>query len=89
MKPRLSDLSELKVSFPDGREVAVGSWLESAFTDGFIVLHGGNVIYERYFNGQLRTTQHLMFSCTKSFVGTMMLMLMEQGRVDAAAPGIR
>jgi CubicO group peptidase (beta-lactamase class C family) len=80
------DLSELKVAFPDGRKVAVGDWLESAYTDGFVVLHDGKVVYERYYNGQQPSTQHLMFSVTKSFTGTMMLILMEQGLVDGAAP---
>jgi len=80
------DLSGLDVSFPDGRTVAVGEWLESAYTDGFIVLHRGNVVYEQYFNDQTAATQHLMFSVTKSFTGTLLLMLMEQGRVDGDAP---
>lgn len=85
LNSRLIDLSDLQVSFPDGRTVRVGEWLESAYTDGFVVLHGGEVIYERYYNDQLPFTQHLMFSVTKSFTGTMMLMLMEQGLVDSSA----
>ncbi len=79
------DLSGLKVSFPDGRTVVVGEWLESAYTDGFIVLHKGDVVYERYFNDQAPATQHLMFSVTKSFTGTIALILMEQGLIDAGA----
>lgn len=82
---RLVDLSDLQVSFPGDRTVRVGEWLEAAYTDGFIVLHDGEVIYERYYNDQLPSTQHLMFSVTKSFTGTMMLMLMEQGLVDGSA----
>jgi CubicO group peptidase (beta-lactamase class C family) len=76
------DLSGLEVNFPDGRTVAVGTWLESSYTDGFIVLHKGNVVYERYFNDQTPMTQHLMFSVTKSFTGTITLMLIEQGLID-------
>ncbi len=79
------DLSGLEVSFPDGRTVVVGEWLKSAFTDGFIVLHKGDVVYERYFNDQTPATQHLMFSVTKSFTGTLVLMLLEQGLIDADA----
>jgi len=79
------DLSGLKVSFPDGRTVAVGEWLESAYTDGFVVLNNGEIVYERYFNGQTPATQHLMYSVTKSFTGTMILMLIEHGRIDADA----
>ena len=82
LKNRPKDLSGLKVSFAGGRSLSVGEWLESAYTDGFVVLQGGDVVFERYYNGQLPSTQHLMFSVTKSFTGTMMLMLMEQGLVD-------
>ena len=47
LNERRIDLSGLEVSFPDGRTVAVGPWLESSYTDGFIVLHKGDVVYER------------------------------------------
>ena len=82
---RSIDLSALEVAFPDGRTVTVGEWLESAYTDGFIVLQKGEVVYEEYFNDQTPATQHLMFSVTKSFTGTMLLMLMEEGQVDGDA----
>ena len=78
------DLSALEVSFPGGSKVNVGEWLESAYTDGFVVLHRGEIVFERYYNNQLPSTQHLMYSVTKSFTGTMMLMLMEQGLVDGS-----
>ena len=67
LNERPIDLSDLEVSFPDGRTVAVGPWLESSCSDGFIVLHQGDVVYERYFNGQTPLTQHLMFSVTPQF----------------------
>jgi len=79
------ELDKLKVDFGAGHSAQVGDWLEAAYTDAFIVLHHGNVVYERYYNGQAQAMQHLMWSVTKSFTGTMMLMLMEQGLVDGAA----
>ncbi len=86
LERRPVDLGPLEVTFPDGRAVTVDDWLESAYTDGFIVLHRGDVVYERYFNDQEPGTQHLMFSVTKSFTGTMLLTLIEQGKVDPDAP---
>jgi CubicO group peptidase (beta-lactamase class C family) len=80
------DLADVKVDFGDGRSTTVGAWLASAYTDGFIVLDRGTVVHEQYENGQMPSTQHLMFSVTKSFTGAMMLELMEQGRVDASKP---
>ena len=82
LEHRPIDLGPLEVTFPDGRTVTIDDWLESAYTDGFIVLHRGDVVYERYFNDQTPATQHLMYSVTKSFTGTMLLMLIEQEQVD-------
>jgi CubicO group peptidase (beta-lactamase class C family) len=69
----------------DGSTTTVGDWLAHAYTDGFIVLHQGKVVFEHYYNGQTPATQHVMYSVTKSLTGTMVLMLMEQGRVDGTA----
>lgn len=79
------ELAELEVTFPDGRRASVGDWLETAYTDGFIVLHDGAVVFERYGNGQVPERPHLMFSVTKSFTGTLTLMLAEEGRIDLEA----
>ena len=57
-----------------------GSAFKANGDDGFIVLHDGNMVFEQYYNGQNAGMQHLMFSVTKSFTGTMMLMLMEQSQ---------
>ena len=78
------DLSGVEVEFPDGRMAAVGPWLESSYTDGFIVLHQGDVVYERYFNDHAPLIQHLMFSVTKSFTGIIALILIERGLIDEA-----
>lgn len=79
------DLSAIPVELGEGRTATVGDWLAAAYTDGFIVLHEGKAVFERYYNGETPDMQHMMFSVTKSFTGTMMLILMEQGLVDSAA----
>src|SRR5690348_12305459 len=43
----------------DGRRYTVASFLDSSFTDGFLVLHRGHVVTERYFNGMTARTPHL------------------------------
>lgn len=80
------DLAGIEVDLGGGRRVTVGDWLESAYTDGIMVLHDGEVVFERYFNGQTPATQHLMWSVTKSFTSTMVLALIEEGRIEADAP---
>ena len=78
------DLDELKFSLPSGRTVDLDTWLDESVTDSFLVLHRGELVYERYFNGMARLSQHQMFSATKSFIGTLALLLIEEGAIDPA-----
>jgi CubicO group peptidase (beta-lactamase class C family) len=56
------------------------------FTDAVLVLHRGVIVYERYLGVTRQDTPHIAFSVTKSFVGTLAEMLIEEGRLDPAAP---
>ncbi len=56
------------------------------FTDAIIVLHRGAVVYERYFGVTRPDSRHIVFSVTKSFVGTLAEMLIAEGRLDPASP---
>ncbi|MBK8307982.1 MAG: serine hydrolase [Gammaproteobacteria bacterium] len=79
-----ADLGKITAAVRDGRIISLDQLLEESHTDAFLILHHGKLVFERYMNGQQRHTQHQMFSATKSFVGTLMLLLIEQGRVDPA-----
>ena len=79
---RQIDLDSLEVQLDAKRKSTLAAWLPRAYTDGFMVLHDGAVVYERYFNNQTAATPHLMFSGTKSFTGTLALMLIEEGTLD-------
>ncbi len=76
------DLGSFTVAVRKGRMLSLDQLLNESHTDGFVILHRGKIIFERYMNGQQPQTQHLMFSATKSFVGTLMLILADEGRVD-------
>ena len=59
--------------------------LSANFTDGILVLHHGQVVYERYFGALTPHTQHIAFSVTKSFVATIAAMLIHEGVLDGQA----
>lgn len=59
--------------------------LDANFTDSIIVLHKGRVVYERYSGVSAPDTRHIAFSVTKSFVGTIAEMLIEEGKLDEKA----
>ncbi|PWB81770.1 MAG: 6-aminohexanoate hydrolase [Candidatus Methylomirabilota bacterium] len=56
--------------------------LEENYTDGIIVLHRGNVVYERYFGVLKPEGQHGAMSVSKTFVGTLAALLAAEGSLD-------
>jgi CubicO group peptidase (beta-lactamase class C family) len=61
------------------------TWRESLlanYTDGIIVLHKGRVVYERYFGVLRPEGKHGVMSLTKSFVGTLAVMMVAEGMLD-------
>lgn len=59
--------------------------LSANYTDGIIVLHKGQVVYERYFGALKPEGQHIAMSVTKSFFGTIGAMLVAEGKLDDKA----
>lgn len=57
--------------------------LAATYTDGIVVMHRGQVVYERYFGVLKPEGQHAAMSVTKSVVGTLGAMLVEEGEIDA------
>ena len=60
-------LDALRFTLADGTSVAVPDYLEDSCTDGFIVLLGGVVVCEKYWNGFRPATTHLLHSVSKSY----------------------
>ena len=80
------DLDPLSFVTPDGVPTTVADWLADSFTDGFIVLHRGRIVFERYFNGMDERTLHLSQSMAKSITGTVAGILVGRGLLDPQAP---
>ena len=57
-------------------------FLERTYTDGFIVLRKGRIVYERYCNGLTERTPHLLQSVSKSFASALVGSLVEKGLVE-------
>ncbi|MDB5549807.1 MAG: 6-aminohexanoate-dimer hydrolase [Tardiphaga sp.] len=80
------DLGAIALTTMDGKATTFNEALALTYTDGILVLHKGQVIYEKYFGEGATQRPHLAFSVTKSFVGTLAAMLAAQGKLDPAAP---
>jgi CubicO group peptidase (beta-lactamase class C family) len=69
-----------------GAPVRWDASLGANFTDGIVVLHRGNIVYERYFGALDADRTHLAWSVTKSLVGTLAASLVAEGTLDPHAP---
>ncbi|WP_011300538.1 serine hydrolase domain-containing protein [Cupriavidus necator] len=69
----------------DGRSVRLADYLRDTHTDGFIVLHHGQIVFERYLAGFGPTQPHIWASMTKSVTGLLAAMLIAEGRMDPQA----
>ncbi|PHG05196.1 serine hydrolase domain-containing protein [Bacillus toyonensis] len=56
--------------------------LDDNKTDAFVVVHNGQLVYERYFNGYNESEPHGMASLAKVFTGAMIQSLAEENRID-------
>jgi CubicO group peptidase (beta-lactamase class C family) len=75
------------ITFNDGgTTTTIEKFLEDSFTDGFLVLHKGQVVFERYMNAMTPRTLHLSQSMAKSITATAFGALMGKGIIDPAAP---
>jgi CubicO group peptidase (beta-lactamase class C family) len=71
-----------------GRALDLEGLLEASRTDAMVVLHDGQLVYERYRNGMTADTRHILMSVTKSVVGLTAAILAERGVLDLEAPAV-
>ncbi len=78
------DLSGIRFG-TGGREMTVGEMLAETYTDGFLVLHHGQIVTEQYFNGFGQDVPHLLMSVSKSVTATVVGSLAGRGDLDVTA----
>jgi len=80
------DLGGIRFSTEHFGELTVGQLLEATCTDGFLVIHGGQIVTEQYFNGLRPETPHLLMSVSKSVTGLLAGALVTRNALDVDAP---
>lgn len=63
------DLGGIGFERLNGTLSTIETFLDDSYTDGFLVLHNGRIVFERYFNGMSERTLHLSQSVAKSVTG--------------------
>lgn len=70
----------------DGRSPPLGSFLRSTGTTAFIVLRDDTILYERYFNGDTRSSIQTSFSVAKSYLSALVGIATEEGLLTLDDP---
>jgi CubicO group peptidase (beta-lactamase class C family) len=81
-----ASMEQIQVAREDGTIADFGTFLRQTFTDSFVVISAGEIIYEKYLNGMTADQPHIMFSCTKCFIGLFALMAVDEGLVSEDTP---
>ncbi|MCH7908226.1 MAG: serine hydrolase [Candidatus Hydrogenedentes bacterium] len=66
-------------------DLTIADWLKDSYTDGFLVLHKGNILSEVYMNNMTETSYHNFFSMSKSFTGVLTGIIADRGQLDIDA----
>ncbi|HOZ26547.1 MAG TPA: serine hydrolase [Hyphomonadaceae bacterium] len=69
----------------EGQQMTWGQSIDAMFTDGIVVLHRGEIVYETFRGALEPHLPHIAFSVTKSFVGLMAAILAHEGKIDTNA----
>jgi CubicO group peptidase (beta-lactamase class C family) len=77
--PVLDDITVYRLS---GHTSTFAEVIAETWTDAVVVLHDGQIAFELYSNGMTEETPHLLMSVTKSVVGCIAGVLVEQGLLD-------
>jgi CubicO group peptidase (beta-lactamase class C family) len=67
------------------RELSVAELLAETYTDGFLVLHQGQIVAEHYFNGLAPDVPHLLMSVSKSVTSAIAGVLVGRGELAVSA----
>jgi CubicO group peptidase (beta-lactamase class C family) len=76
------DFDDITVYRLAGHTSTFAEVIAETWTDAVVVLHDGQIVFEQYFNGMNEETPHLLMSVTKSVVGCIAGILVEQGLLD-------
>ncbi|MCH4568511.1 serine hydrolase [Bacillus sp. ES1-5] len=78
----LQNLDDFAVERRFGNTTPLKKLLDDNKTDAFVVVHNGQLVYERYFNEYNESEPHGMASLAKVFTGAIIQSLAEENRID-------
>lgn len=83
---RAVDLDAVQFDTAGGTKSSLADWQRNTYTDGLLVLHRGQVVYERTYAGMQAQHTHVLWSMSKSLSGLLLTELIQEGTVDPRKP---
>ena len=77
-----TNIDDLRIPDAEGPALTLDEFLQRASTDALVVLRDGRIIIERYANGMGPQTPHILMSVSKSLLGLLTGILVDQGKID-------
>ena len=84
------DLKNVIIKKTSNLSIDYHQFLETTHTDAIVILKSGIIIEEKYFSGMTRSSQHILMSVSKSLLGLLIGILIDQNlfKLDQLATGI-
>ncbi len=79
-----SKIPEIEFEYED-KHYTVESAMLGDGTDGYLVIHDGQIVYEKYFGDFARDELHIWASCTKSLVALAVGILVSEEKIDLSS----
>jgi CubicO group peptidase (beta-lactamase class C family) len=82
----LRDLDEVSFVNPSTKQrMTIAQMYAATDTDALLVMKDGKIVTERYFNGMKPEDRHLLMSVSKSVLGVLAGIVIDEGRLDPKA----
>ena len=81
LKKEISKILDNKFSI-EGEFYGIDEIMKHTYGDALLVVHNGIIIGERYENSMTESQPHVFFSMTKSYTGTIMQLLIDEGKLE-------
>ncbi|MBR8534076.1 serine hydrolase [Carboxylicivirga sediminis] len=81
----IQNMDKLTVGLDGDQQFDLRELLEIYNTDAFVVLHKGQLVYERFWNDMTPLSPHWAASTSKSVIGTVAAILIDRGTLDPDA----
>jgi CubicO group peptidase (beta-lactamase class C family) len=81
-----AEIGEVSFTAVSGATWTIDQMLDGTYTDGFLILRGGRIVHESYFNEMKPDGLHLAQSVSKSVTSAVAGILIGRGLLDPGAP---